>query len=151
MGEKENRELIERWYKALSDGDFERMMAMHPDDVVFNLVGSTPISGRSVTKEVVFGQVIAQVVDSLIPETVKFGDNYRIMAADDNCVVAIMQGGGMGKNGEQYAQTYCHIFTIKDGLIVEVHDFFDTVVAEKVVFDNHLQQPETLPKNPFSF
>jgi uncharacterized protein len=151
MGVKENRALIERWYTALYEGDFETMMSMHPEDVIFNMIGNTPVSGRYVGKDVAFGIIIAQVVNSLVPETVKFGKKWKIMAADDQRVVGIMQGGGMGKNGEEYAQTYCHIFTIKGGLIVELHDFFDTVLAEKVVFDNHLERPETPPADPFNF
>lgn len=147
----ENRKLIERYYEALSAGDFETLASLHTDDVVFNLVGNTPVSGRSIGKDVCFGEVVAQVVDSLEPETIKFGVKWRIMAADDNCVVGIMQGGGKAKNGEEYAQTYCQVFSIEDDKIFELHEFFDTVMVEKALFGNHLQKPEIELKNPFQF
>ena len=44
MGVAENRQLIEKYYEALSDGDFELLASLHTDDVVFNLVGNTPVS-----------------------------------------------------------------------------------------------------------
>ena len=114
MGAAENRKLIEKYYEALSNGDFEALASLHTDAVVFNLLGNTPVSGHFVGKDVCFGEVVAQVVGSLEPETIKFGVKWRIMAADDKCVVGIMQGGGMAKNGEKYAQTYCQVFSIQD-------------------------------------
>ena len=151
MGAAENRQLIEKYYEALSAGDFEKLASLHTDDVVFNLVGNTPVSGRFTGKDICFGEVVAQVVSSLQPETIKFGVKWRIMAADENCVVGIMQGGGMAVNGEEYAQTYCQVFTIENGKITELHEFFDTVLVEKALFGNHLQKPETAPPNPFQF
>lgn len=152
MGAVENRKLMEKWYTALSQGDFRAMIELHPDDVVFNLIGNTPVSGRYVGKKLVFQTVLAEkVVAALKPESVKFGKRWRIMAADDNCVVGLMQGGGIGKNGEAYDQTYCQIFTIRDGLIAEIHEFFDTVLVEKALFSNNLERPEAAPENPFSF
>ena len=151
MGAAENRQLIEKYYEALSAGDFELLASLHTDDVVFNLVGNTPVSGRFVGKDICFGEVVAQVVGSLQPETIKFGVKWRIMAVDDKCVVGLMQGGGMGVNGEEYAQTYCQVFSIREGKIFELHEFFDTVMVEKTLFSNHLQKPETVPTNPFQF
>ena len=46
MSITENKELIQRWYEALADGDFETIFDMHHDDVVYNMLGNTPVSGR---------------------------------------------------------------------------------------------------------
>ena len=46
MGVKQNKELIEKWYRALADSDFETIFDMHHEDVVYNMLGSTPVSGR---------------------------------------------------------------------------------------------------------
>ncbi len=152
MSASENRKMVEKWYTALSEGDFDSMMAMHPDDVVFNLFGNTPLSGRFVGKDLVFGEIVSKyVVGALKAETIKFAKKWRIMAADDNCVVGLMQGGGMGKNGLEYNQTYCQIFTIQGDQIVEMHELFDTVLVEKVLFSNPLQNTRTASKHPFGF
>ena len=39
-------EFLERLYGALSKADLHTWAAMHTDDVVFNVNGSTPVSGR---------------------------------------------------------------------------------------------------------
>ena len=45
MSAVENRKLIENWYEALAAGDWETIADMHVDDVVYNMVGTTPVSG----------------------------------------------------------------------------------------------------------
>lgn len=95
-----NRAVGEAFYRALADGDFDALAALHSDDVVFNLLGSTPVSGRWEGKAECFGPLVADmVVGKLEPETIQFSREWRIMCADDTCVVGLMRGGGMGKNG----------------------------------------------------
>jgi ketosteroid isomerase-like protein len=152
VGTQENRQLIERWYHALEAMDFETLESLHADDVVYNLVGTTPVSGRWVGKEECFAEVINnKLMATLVVEESQFGKKWRIMCADENCVVGVMQGGGPTKNGDRYDQTYCEIFTIRDGKIAELHAFLDTVLVERCLNDNPLQKPETVPKRPFDF
>ena len=115
-----NIALVTRYYEALAAGDFDALAALHADDVVFNLVGSTPVSGRWVGKAECFGPVVADgVIGKLVADTIRFSRQWRIMCADENCVVGLMRGGGMGTNGHEYLQTYCQVLTIRDGLIAE--------------------------------
>ena len=148
----DNIALIERYYDCLASGDFEALAALHSDDVAFNMLGATPVSGRWEGKEECFGPLVADgVVGKLVPGEFRFAKKWRIMSADDRCVVGIMQGGGPGLNGEQYDQTYCQVFTIEDGQIVELHEFYDTALVERVLNDNPTQHPPTPQKRPFQF
>ena len=152
MGAKENRELIERWYRALEAGDFDTIADMHHDDVVYNLVGTTPVSGRWIGKaECVGGIIHEKLLSALVADEVAFGKKWRIMCADDDCVVGLMQGGGPTKSGDRYDQTYCEIFTLRGGKIAELHAFLDTVLVERCLNDNPLQKPETKPQRSFEF
>lgn len=152
MRTAENRKLIERWYAALEAGDFDSIADMHAEDVVYNLVGTTPVSGRWVGKDECVGGIIHEkLLRALVAEEVRFGKKWRIMCADEDCVVGLMQGGGPTKSGDRYDQTYCEIFTIRDGKIAELHAFLDTVLVERCLNDNPLQKPETEPRRPFDF
>ncbi|MEO0462479.1 MAG: nuclear transport factor 2 family protein [Pseudomonadota bacterium] len=145
-----NIALASRYYEALERGDFEALAALHSDDVAFNLLGSTPVSGRWEGKAECFGPLVADaVVGKLEPETIQFSRKWRIMCADDDRVVGIMKGGGMGKNGHDYLQTYCQIMTIRDGLIVELHEFFDTALVELALNDNPTTKGPTEVERPF--
>ncbi len=147
-----NIALAETYYQALADGDFDYLAALHADHVVFNLVGQTPVSGRWEGKAECFGPLVADmVVGKLDPATVQFSRKWKIMCADGERVVGIMYGGGMGNNGHEYLQTYCQIMTITDGLITELHEFFDTALVELALNDNPTAKGPTQPQRPFAF
>ena len=141
-----------RFYEALAAGDFDALAALHSDDIIFNLVGTTPVSGRWEGKAVCFGPIVADgVIGKLVPETIRFSHEWRIMSADENCVVGLMRGGGTATNGHDYTQTYCQIMTIRDGLIVELHEFFDTALVELALNDNPTVKGPSVPPRPFTF
>ncbi|MEM1197179.1 MAG: nuclear transport factor 2 family protein [Pseudomonadota bacterium] len=147
-----NIAVAEQFYHALADGDFEALAALHSDDVVFNLLGSTPVSGRWEGKAACFGPLVADaVVGKLDPATVQFSRQWRIMCADEDRVVGLMVGGGMGNNGHEYLQTYCQIMAIRDGLIVEMHELFDTALVELVLNDNPTAKGPSEVAKPFAF
>lgn len=149
---EDNIALATRFYEALAQGDFEALAALHSDDVVFNLLGTTPVSGRWEGKAECFGPLVADaVVGKLVPETVQFSRKWQIMCADENRVVGMMYGGGMGTNGHEYLQTYCQIMTIKDGLIAELHEFFDTALAELALNDNPTSKGPSKVQKAFRF
>jgi ketosteroid isomerase-like protein len=146
----ENRALITRWYEALAAGDFEAIFEMHHDDVVYNMVGNTPVSGRIHGKEACCNGMIAEkLLEKLVPGEFRFSKTWTIVAAEGDRVVGLMQGGGPTLNGGNYDQTYCEIFTIRDGKIIEMHNFFDTVLVEECLFGNSLARPEALSEDPF--
>jgi ketosteroid isomerase-like protein len=141
-----------RFYEALAAGDFDALAALHSDDIIFNLVGTTPVSGRWEGKDVCFGPVVADgVIGKLVAETIRFSREWRIMCADENCVVGLMRGGGLAKNGHDYSQTYCQIMTIRGGLIAELHEFFDTALVELALNDNPTHKGPSVPARPFAF
>lgn len=152
----DNIALIEEYYACLHSGDFDGLAALHSEDVAFNMLGSTPVSGRWEGKAECFGPLVADlVVGKLVPGKFQFAVKWRIMSADDHCVVGIMQGGGPGLNGGQYDQTYCQVFTIgeRDGVarIVELHEFYDTALVELVLNDNPTAKGVTEVQREFQF
>lgn len=147
-----NIALATRYYEALAAGDFDTLADLHSDDVAFNLLGTTPVSGRWEGKAECFGPLVADgVVGKLVPETVQFSRKWQIMCADDGRVVGMMIGGGMGTNGHEYLQTYCQIMTIADGKIVELHEFFDTALVELALNDNPTAKGPSEVTRPFAF
>ena len=150
MSVEANRRLVEQWYAALAAGDFETIFDLHHEDVVYNMVGNTPVSGRIYGKQACCNGMIGEkLLEKLVPEQIRFAKEWHIVAAEGDRVVGLMKGGGPTLDGNQYDQTYCEIFTIRDGKIVEMHNFFDTVLVEQCLFDNPLERPETPLKDPF--
>ncbi|MBT4161045.1 MAG: SnoaL-like domain-containing protein [Gammaproteobacteria bacterium] len=146
----DNRALIERWYRALAENDFDTIYDMHDDDVIYNMLGNTPVSGRIYGKEACCNGMIGQkLLEKMVPGQIQFAKEWKIVAAECDRVVGLMIGGGPTKNGENYDQTYCEIFTIREGKIVELHAFLDTVLVEQCLFNNPLAERETPCPDPF--
>ncbi|MFM2371627.1 MAG: hypothetical protein RIS85_1349 [Pseudomonadota bacterium] len=128
------RALVEQWYDSLQKMDIDRFAATLSDDFINNVVGRTPISGRSTSKKQLFDEIFPRVMENLDPATVNLARRWRIMAVDDSIVVGMMEGGAMTLDGTPYEQQYCQIFRIEDGLIAEIWEFFDTVQCEARLF-----------------
>lgn len=145
------RDVVERWYKCLGSADLEGFAALHADDVVYNIGGRTEISGRWHGKEVMFGTIIPKVFAALDPTALEFARPYRVFAAEGQNVAGMMVGGGRTHAGDEYVQNYAHFFTVRDGLIVEVWELFDTELAQARLFGKPLDiAPEPAPEQRFA-
>jgi ketosteroid isomerase-like protein len=152
MSRQKNIELLTRYFSAMSANDWKAVEDMYHDDIVIHMAGSTPASGRLAGKAAVTeGLVAKQVHAALIVEKMHFAKRWKIMCADDECVVAIMEGGGLTHSGDDYDQTYCEIFRFRDGKVIEMHAFFDTALAERALFNNPLTQRRSAPTEPLEY
>lgn len=152
MGREENIALLTRYFEAMAAGDWESVEAMYHDDIVVHMAGSTPASGRLEGKAAVTGDLIArQVHAALVVEEMRFARRWKIMCADEERVVAIMEGGGPTRGGDRYDQTYCEIFRFEDGRIIEMHAFLDTALVERALFSNPLREAREPPAKPLSY
>lgn len=142
MARQENIDLLNRYFSLMQAGEWEAVEDMYHDDIVIHMAGTTPASGRLAGKAVVTDKLIAeQVHGALVPDQIAFARRWQIMCADDERVVAIMEGGGPTLTGDRYDQTYCEIFRFQDGKLTEMHAFFDTALAERALFNNPLRHP----------
>ena len=151
MSVEQNKQIVSEWYEGLAAMDQEKLLACQSDDVIYNVHGKTPVSGRWLGKDVLVHDVMPQVFNALDFESFRFGKKWKIMCADANRVVGFMEAEGLANNGKRYDQRYCHVFEIRDDKIVEVWEFFDSCLAATVLFGNELVKPETEPARAFEF
>lgn len=148
---KIGKALVAQYYQALADLDVEAFLSLHQDDVVYNVNGSTPVSGRFEGKEFLQNVVTPEVFGRLQMDTFRFASKWKIMCADEQRVVAFMEADGLAANGERYNQRYCQTFGFRDGKIAEVFEFFDSTLAQNALWSNRLAEPETPPEQQFEF
>ncbi|MFZ5704609.1 MAG: nuclear transport factor 2 family protein [Pseudomonadota bacterium] len=152
MSRQQNIDLVNRYFQAMHDNDWATVEAMYHDDIVNHMAGTTPASGRIEGKAAMTDELVAaQVHAAMVPEEMQFARRWKVMCADDERVVAIMEGGGPTRAGDRYDQTYCEIFRFEDGKIIEMHAFFDTALAERALFDNPLRQPRGPVAKPLTY
>ncbi len=151
MSRETNIKLATNLMTALSQGDFDTFLSYHHDDVKVNMAGETAVSGHFDSKQEFFLDTTFQDVIGQLKEGFQFGRKWRIMCADENCVGVIMRGGGPTEGGDNYEQTYGIFYSVRDGKVAEIHEFFDTVLVERALYDNPLTRPLPPHPKPFEF
>lgn len=136
MSKAENRALVEQWYTALATMDLDLFVAVHSEDCVYNISGHSPISGQVRGIRTLMDHVLPIVFGALKTDEFRFCTRQKIVCADDERVVGIMEADGPGSNGVRYDQRYVHMFGFRNGKIGQVWEFFDTALANAVLFAN---------------
>lgn len=134
MSKADNLQLVEQWYQSLEKVDLELFVSIHHPEVIYNIAGHTPISGQVRGISTLMDKVLPHVFGALNPEEFKFGTKREIVCADESRIVGVMEADGPGTNGKRYDQRYVHMFSFRDGKIGGVWEFFDTALANAVLF-----------------
>ena len=142
--------VLGRLYGALQSADLNTWAAMHSDDVVFNINGQTVMSGRITGKDVVMNELLPLLFTRIKPEVSSFGVGWKCMCASDSRAAVIFEGRSETLEGEAYNNRYLQLLEFNDaGLICEVWEFFDTALAEALIFTPEQRSPTGL--SPFQY
>jgi ketosteroid isomerase-like protein len=108
-----NREIVANFYKSIVEGDMNLYGSLIHDDV----------------------ELCMPFVEGVLSGTYfGFCKNYKIMSADEKCVATIFEAEGVTKNGERYDQIYAHFFKFKAGQIIQLIEFNDSSLADRVLW-----------------
>jgi len=121
--ETKNLELVAdgftRW-KNGTGGPFELLTP----DAQWTIVGNSVVSKKYTSKKAFIDEVIlpfnARMSKPLVPEV-------RGLYADGDMVIALFDASAMARDGKPYRNTYTWYMKMRDGRIVDVIAFFDSV------------------------
>ena len=113
-----NRQIMETYYKSINQGDFDTVINLMSEGVVFHMIGTGPFSGRWEGRDRVYGELVPSVMKSFKPETVEFAGKWKIMCADEERAVGLMTGKAETTEGTDFETTYCQIFKIENSINV---------------------------------
>jgi len=131
----DEKRTVQRWFDCIARNDGEGMFALFADDVVYDLKGTTPVSGTYRGK-----QSIAE--DFFIPWRRQI-DGDLIVTVDEligegERVVALGRGRARTVFGMPYDNDYAFVFRVREGRIVEVIEFLDTALVETAAYGRKL-------------
>jgi ketosteroid isomerase-like protein len=125
-----NKKLIEELYAAIAVGNRTLFMESLADDVVMRVTGhyswSRTFKGKEALTRDLYGYLATLVAEGR--RTIPF----NIVAGDDHVVVESV-GEMQTKAGVPYNNDYCLVYRLKDGKIVEIREYCDSVLTEKVL------------------
>jgi hypothetical protein len=121
--EDKNKEIIQEGFTkwANGTGSFFDLLA---EDVEWTITGSSPISKTYTSRKQFMEEAIAPINERL---SVKIVPSVRGIYADGDMVIALWDGTATAKDGKPYNNTYSWYMTMKNGRIVKVVAFFDTI------------------------
>lgn len=126
----DNRQAIRSAFESWEQGDMRPFFALVSADVLWTVIGSTPISGtyqgKSAFLEGAAGNLTARFAG---PLTAKIID----VRADGDKVFLQWEGRARTTDGRPYEQTYCWVLTMSDGQVVEALAYLDTELVSSIV------------------
>src|SRR5262249_55238231 len=121
-----NKRLIQDVFAELGHGNARPFVASFADDVTWTIVGSTKWSRTYEGKKAVRDELLRPLSDRLTAPVVVTAHRF---IADDDLVVVEASGKATTKTGTPYNNTYCWIFRLADGKVVEITEHLDTALV----------------------
>jgi ketosteroid isomerase-like protein len=121
--ESKNKEIIHEGFAKWANGTGD-VFDLLADDMEWTIIGNNPVSKTYSSRKQFLEEVIAPLNERL---SVKIVPRVRGIYADGDMVIALWDGTATAKDGKPYNNTYSWHMTMKNGRIVKVVAFFDTI------------------------
>lgn len=125
-----NKALLHWVFADLAAGNGRPFLEMLAEDVVWHVEGSTAWSRSYRGKAAVKADLLKPLFEVLAgpnPLTVSR------MIAEADCVVVQARGNARTKAGAAYCNSYCMIFRLDDGRVVEITEYADTALIDRAL------------------
>ncbi|MFT4560533.1 MAG: ketosteroid isomerase-like protein [Gammaproteobacteria bacterium] len=134
----ENQKIVQQWFDHISAGNAEAAFALFSDDIVYDLKGSTPVSG-------VFQGLDSIVNDFFVPWRKQIDGELTVhideIFGEGDKVVALGRGAAKTVFGLPYENDYAFVCTVRDGKICKIIEFLDTALVETAAYGRRLVEP----------
>lgn len=133
METEDTRKLIDEYYRALTAGDRATVAALVADECVWQPPATanfdTVEGGDAVVAELT-GDVVKRTFDISKP----FNLEVRAVIVDGEKAVVQQRLTATAKaTGDAYDNQYCWVYTCRDGQIVHMEEYADTLLASRVM------------------
>jgi len=129
MGLVENKHVVHTFLDAGARGDLQTCYSQLADDVAWTNIGSTRYSGTFVGK----GDIVEKLVGPLFGQLEGgIASTIHNVIAEGDHVVVQSTGQAKTRSGRPYNNTYCQVFTVRDGTIRAVTEYMDTALVDEV-------------------
>ena len=129
------QKIVQAWFDHIANGDAEAAFALFDENIVYDLKGSTPVSGvytgLGEIVEKFFKPWRQQLASDLIIEVTELiGEGER--------VVALAKGSATTVFDLTYDPDYAFVFTVEGDKITRVEEFLDTALIETAAYGKQI-------------
>lgn len=125
----ETRAVLEAIFDGLAAGDGRPFVDAMAEDFTWIMPGSTDWSGRYEGK----GAVRADLLRPLTARFKSYRNRAQRMIVDGDQAVVLCQGDAETVEGRRYDNTYCWVFRLRDGRLIELIEYMDTQLVAAVL------------------
>jgi uncharacterized protein len=134
----ENKQLMQEIFARVAEGDGSLFVAHLADDVVIRVSGqyswSQTFKGKEAALRDLYGVVRERTAGARKTIPLRF-------IADGDTVVIEARGEMMSKAGVPYNNEYCLIYRLRDRKIVEMTEYQDSTLCERVLGPYPREEP----------
>lgn len=127
---EQNRALITRVMAALAEGDRAPFAAAMHEDAAWIMKGTTEWSGAYHGTADIRARLLKPLYDNF---TSTYRNRASAILADGDRVVVECEGDVMTRSGAPYNNQYCYLFRLEGGKIVELVEYMDTALVDRVL------------------
>lgn len=124
-----NKQLVRDAFEAMGRSDIRPLYELMTADFAWAIEGQTRFARRFEGKEKVKRQLLDPLFDA-------FATPYRFtideIIAEGDRVVVLGRGEVKTKAGLDYNNSYCFVLRMEDGRLVELREYLDTALVERV-------------------
>ena len=123
---EQHKATVVKFIEAFSNGDAETAKTCLAPDAVTIAKGFGKLSGRRPYEIIV---ATTATFKNIIPTGLR--PRFVSVIADGNRVAVEFVGNAKLANGEDYCNEYCMVFTLENGLIKSVNEYYCTILADE--------------------
>ncbi|WP_437681413.1 nuclear transport factor 2 family protein [Sorangium sp. So ce131] len=127
-----NKHLVEEFFAKVNKNDLAGAFAMIHDDVAWWSAGGERLPFSGVKNKSEFIEAM-NAVSAIFPKGLKLVPTGLV--AEDDRVAVELAGHAVTADGRNYENLYHSVITFKDGKIVAVKEYHDTLYAKIVLVD----------------
>lgn len=128
MTEADNVRAVEKFFADMTKGDVAAAFAAVADDVAWWVPGTLPFSGTKTKREYM---AIVDRIKAGFPSGLAF--RVHGVTASGERVAAEVESLGHHVNGKTYNNRYHFLFVVRDGAIVSVKEYMDTLHLKELI------------------
>ncbi len=124
-----NKQVALRFIEAMGRGDADAAAPCITEDAYTLAKGTGHFAGVR-TRDTILATIAA--FRELMPNGME--PTIQSVIAEGDRVAVEFEGNGTLVNGESYCNEYCMVFTLRDGRICQVNEYFCTILADKALW-----------------
>jgi hypothetical protein len=132
MADDVNEKTVQRFVEAIDAGDVATLEAILHPEATWNVHGTLPVSGFYKGRDSILNDFLAQGLGLYEPGTLSI-DLTSLVAAGD-AVAIEWHAVGRSVTGKSYDNEYAFFFTLRDGLITSVREYFDSLHVKDTLY-----------------